>query len=154
MKEPSAVLRLRGESRTFAPGDRLAGEYQWKLPQPRNLRAIEVSVLWYTEGKGEEDIGVHFFERLSAEQLAERVAAGAEGGPIAFETILPRSPLSYDGVLLRVHWCARVRLFLSRGRQVIVEQPFRLGHVPPSRAVRVEARDNAAEERIQASPHA
>jgi hypothetical protein len=28
-------------------------------------------------------------------------------------------------------WCVRLRLFLRRGREYVVEQPFTLGSVPP-----------------------
>lgn len=128
MKEPRVTLRLLSDSRTYVPGSLLLAEYRFDLPQPRNLKAIETSVLWYTEGKGEEDLGVHFFERKLPEELRELDWPRS----LQFETSLPRSPLSYDGVIVRVHWCARVRVFLSRGRQMIAEQPFKLGNVPPA----------------------
>ena len=50
--------------------------------------------------------------------------------PKPFTTILPNSPLSYDGVLMRVFWCVRVSVFLTRGKEVVVEELFRLGDVP------------------------
>ena len=61
--------------------------------QPWAVRAAELSVLWYTAGKGEEDMAVHHFERLvdePARPLDLRV-------PHRFATVLPASPLSYDG---------------------------------------------------------
>jgi hypothetical protein len=83
-------------------------------------------VLWYTEGKGDEDLGVHFFER--------RVPADADHGDLRvlrrFTTRLPNSPLSYSGAIFSVRWCVRVRLFLRRGREMMQEVPFVLGAVP------------------------
>jgi hypothetical protein len=45
-------------------------------------------------------------------------------------TRLPNSPLSYRGAILSIRWCVRLRLFLRRGREYVVEQPFTLGNVP------------------------
>ena len=41
-----------------------------------------------------------------------------------FGTILPNSPLSYSGSMVKIRWCARVRLFLRRGKELFFEQPF------------------------------
>ena len=46
-----------------------------------------------------------------------------------FTTILPNSPLSYSGRIVKVRWCARVRLFLKKGKELFFEQPFILGSV-------------------------
>jgi hypothetical protein len=45
-------------------------------------------------------------------------------------TRLPNSPLTYRGAILSILWCVRLRLFLRRGREYVVEQPFTLGSVP------------------------
>ncbi len=90
------------------------------------VRGMERSVLWYTEGKGEEDIGVHFFERIT-----DRATAAAAAGTFGCE--LPRSPLSYEGVIVKIRWCVRVRLFFDGGRDFISEHVFDLGAVPAAR---------------------
>jgi len=87
------------------------------------VRAMERSMLWYTEGKGEEDIGVHHFERIT-----ERATAAAAEG--TFGCDLPCSPLSYEGVIVKIRWCVRVRLFFVGGRDFISEHVFDLGAVP------------------------
>lgn len=118
--EPLISLQLRGPSRVYHPGDEVVCEYQIDAVEPREVQAVETSVLWYTEGKGDEDLGVHFFER--------RVAAGAEEGDLCrlhrFQTRLPNSPLSYSGEIVKIRWCARVRVFLRRGKEAFLEQPF------------------------------
>ena len=50
-------------------------------------------------------------------------------------TVLPASPLSYSGVIVKIRWCVRVRAFLRRGKEVLGERSFQLGDVPSVRAV-------------------
>ncbi len=126
MIEPLLSLCLVGPERSFAAGDELVAEYQIDAVEPGDIQAVEASVLWQTEGKGEEDIGVHLFER--------RLPSDAEEGDLRpmrrLVTRLPNSPLSYRGAILSILWCVRLRLFLRRGREYVVEQPFTLGSVP------------------------
>ena len=118
--EPLISLQLRDSNRVYHPRDELTCEYQIDAVDVRDVQAVETSVLWYTEGKGDEDLSVHFFER--------RVAADAEDGDLCrlhrFHTQLPNSPLSYAGEIVKIRWCARVRAFLRRGKEVFLEQPF------------------------------
>jgi hypothetical protein len=128
MSSPRIRLQFDRDVRQYQPGEHLAGRFFLEDPQPPDLRAAELSVLWYTAGKGEEDLGVHYFERFSAEggqRLDLRV-------PHRFHLALPASPLSYDGILVKLCWCARLRLFFSRGQESVAEAVFRLGSVKPA----------------------
>jgi hypothetical protein len=124
--QPLLSLCIEGGKRQFAAGDELVCEYQIDAVDPADIQAVEASVLWHTEGKGEDDIGVHFFER--------RLPADADDGDLRpmrrLKTRLPNSPLSYRGAILSIAWCVRLRVFLRRGRAYVVEQPFTLGSVP------------------------
>ncbi len=91
------------------------------------VRALELSVLWYTEGKGNEDTGLHHFHRLTEDQLP--IQQGEE--PDRFQVQLPQAPLSYEGSLIKIRWVVRGRLLLSDGGEVLVDRIFRLG--PPAR---------------------
>lgn len=122
---PRITIRLDAEGRAFPPGSTLSGQYWLEGITPEQLRAVELSVLWYTEGKGEEDLGVHFFRRDSLGQL--RYTAGRWIG--SFSTVLPHSPLSYQGLIVKIVWAVRVRLFLAGGKQLVEELRFRLGSV-------------------------
>jgi hypothetical protein len=130
--EPLISLCLVGPRRSYAAGDELVAEYQLDAVLAEEVQAVEASVLWHTEGKGEEDMGVHFFER--------RLPGDAEDGDLRplrrFRTTLPSSPLSYSGAIFTIRWSVRVRFFLRRGREYLQEQPFTLGSVPA--AVRQE----------------
>jgi hypothetical protein len=108
----------------YQPRDRLTGRFMVEGTRMSTVRAAELSVLWYTAGKGDEDMAVHHFERLVddvARPLDLRV-------PHRFASVLPTSPLSYDGHIVKVCWCVRVRLFLPQGQESVAEIPFRLGN--------------------------
>jgi hypothetical protein len=125
--EPLLSLCIVGLRREFAAGEELVCEYQIDAVDPADIQAVEASVLWHTEGKGEEDLGVHFFER--------RLPTDADHGDLRpmrrLRTRLPNSPLTYCGAIVNIQWCVRLRLFARRGREYVVEQPFTLGSVPP-----------------------
>ena len=131
MTAPVLNLQLHEGRKSYQAGETLSGEYGVGSCDATELRAIEISVLWYTEGKGDEDLAVHYFERVSLDdgQLVDLER------PRRFSTVLPNSPLSYEGVIVKIRWCVRVRLFLARGKEVIEERPFQLGDVPAARAV-------------------
>lgn len=122
MIEPLISLQFLGTNGTYRSGDVLHAEYQIDAVEADEVQAVELSVLWFTEGKGDEDLAVHFFER--------RVAADADDGDLRrlyrFKTELPNSPLSYSGELLKIRWCGRVRIFLRRGKELFFDQPFEL----------------------------
>ena len=128
--EPQVSLRLRDQHREFQPGDWLECEYTIDAPKAEDIQAVEASVLWHTEGKGDEDLAVHYFER--------HTRGSVDNGDLrrsrCLKAQLPNSPLSYLGVIVKIHWCVRVRVFLRRGKEIAFEQPFQLGAVPPAKA--------------------
>ena len=126
MTTPAIRITFDAPGGHYQPGDRLTGRYMVEGMQFRPARAVELSVLWYTVGKGEEDMAVHNFER----QVDEPARPLDLRMPRRFSTVLPASPLSYDGVIVKVCWCVRVRVFLPHGQETMSEAPFRLGDVP------------------------
>ncbi len=128
MNSPSIRLTLDAPAAHYQPAERITGRYSLDPIQAWVVRAAELSILWYTAGKGEEDMAVQYFERLVDEPgrpLDLRV-------PRRFGSLLPLSPLSYDGQIVKVCWCVRLRLFLPQGHEAVAELPFRLGDVPPA----------------------
>ncbi|HUY36358.1 MAG TPA: hypothetical protein VMV69_26710 [Pirellulales bacterium] len=126
----AASLHLDGNRRVYQPGDTLAGEYHVEGLKPDEPCKVELSVVWYTEGLGDEDMAVHFFERFNT---AERPQIDLRA-PQRFSTVLPPSPLSYLGFIVKIHWCARLRLYLPRGKELFCEVTFQLGSVPAARS--------------------
>jgi hypothetical protein len=123
--EPAVVIRLEGSGR-YMPGEILAGDFWIESYGDEPVKAIEASVLWHTEGKGDEAMAVHEFWRRDADDQPFRPRK-----PEHFSTRLPNSPLSYDGRIVKVRWCVRVRVFPQRGKELVGEKEFRLGNVPP-----------------------
>lgn len=122
---PRVSIRFKDHQPSLMPGDVLICEYSVGLSDEALPNAIETSVLWITEGKGEEDIGVHFFERRN--KLA--ITRGTFNHPQRISTVVPASPLSYDGKILKIRWCVRVRVFMPDGQIVTEEEFFQLGTV-------------------------
>lgn len=131
MNESSVVIRLEGNGRAYRAGETLSGDYWLENVQAGEIKVIELSVLWYTEGKGDEDFGVHEFRRVTIDDR------GGSGGRYTgrFSVVLPRSPLSYEGQIVKLRWCVRVRAFLTHGREVLGQVRFRLGCVPAAKAI-------------------
>lgn len=107
----------------YSPGDAMT--FRWRISRvlPQELQRLESSVLWYTEGKGDEDFAVHAFWEMATAEL--RALQLEEEQPVSLK--LPYSPLSYEGRLLRIRWCVRLRLFLASGEEILCQQPFYLG---------------------------
>jgi hypothetical protein len=129
--DPTVFIRFDGNGRIYRPNEVLAGEYWFQALLAEQIEAVEISVLWYSEGKGDEDLAIHEFWRRDAE-LGEPIDPAC---PARFQTTLPQSPLSYDGEILKLRWCVRVRAFLHHGKEVFGEKVFRLGDVPPPKAL-------------------
>ena len=113
--------------RIYAPGAPLTARYWISGIGQEQVRSIERSVDWYTEGKGEEDMGIHFFERFTTPAA---VAGQVPDGTLAVQ--LPTSPLSYEGVIVKIRWCVRLRVFFESGRDHVSEHVFNVGRIPPS----------------------
>jgi hypothetical protein len=107
------------------PGDTLEFEYCIQRISAQMIDRLEVSVAWYTEGKGSEDIGVHFFQSHPRTELAKT----ALSQPQRVVVKLTANPLSFEGKLFKIRWCIRLRLFLADGREKTAEQRFYLGSV-------------------------
>jgi hypothetical protein len=128
--DPVVTLTIVDRHRNYAPGETIVFEYAIESLQGNGIQAVEASVLWYTEGKGDEDMVVHYFERGGAESVIGEAFQGA----CRFETELPKSPLSYEGLIVKIQWCARIRVFLTSGAELHHETPFHLGEVPRPRS--------------------
>lgn len=119
------MIRLLGLQPTYMPLDSLEFEYTIDHVRRASITAVEVSVLWLTEGKGTEDMGVHFFQRLSGNSLG----AIDWSIPQHLHVPLPDSPLSYEGAIIKISWCVRVRFYMNDGTEMVGQEPFYLGMI-------------------------
>lgn len=121
VREPMAMrLDLVPAQGDFSPLQTLLGRFTWDSSGREGIRAIEISVLWHTEGKGDEDMEVHYFRRISVDSPD----GNQLDRPIEFGVKLPPSPLSYEGQIMKIRWCARARVFPHKGNQVVLERRF------------------------------
>lgn len=126
--QPRVEVQFGRADRSYQPHDQLALRYDISGLGAEPVRAVERSIVWYTEGKGEEDLGVHVFERVTEPRLLPPATASG-----SFGTELPASPLTYEGVIVKVRWCVRVRIFFDGGRDFVSEHVFEMGAIPPAR---------------------
>jgi hypothetical protein len=125
-EHPSVLIELDEHPGFFHPGQAISGRYRLNPSgSPPEIQALEWSIAWATEGKGDEDQGIHAIETI-------REPEGGVPKPDQwrrFEAILPRSPLSYEGQIVKVLWRVRVRALFGEKREWVGELPFRLGNV-------------------------
>ncbi len=139
VEDEGAQLWVDRGARRYAPGELLTGGYRLADWRDDDLTAIEFSVLWYTAGQGEEDFFVHHFDRQKAAVLPKR----HDETPYRFEVVMPASPLSYDGQIVKVCWAARLRAFFRSGKQRVIETPFWLS-LPSDKPPAVETSNGEA----------
>jgi hypothetical protein len=124
-------IEIELDPRTPENRGRLTGTYC--LPKPsRNLKSVELSVAWMTEGAGSEDTAVHHFEQREGDPAGPPLDSAT---PVRFSIPLPDGPHSYEGFLIKIRWLVRVRMVDEDGHAWTGEAPFRLGSVgeePPA----------------------
>ncbi len=118
--KPQITIFLDKKDYTYCPGEALTGVYRILDVEADQIQSVEMSVLWRTEGKGDEDMGVIDFRALSRRQedwINPRI-------PGKIDTVLPLAPVSYEGQSLKIRWCVRVRMYLTDGAEVLAERGF------------------------------
>ena len=136
--QPAVNLSLCREDGLYEAGRTLTAKWRISRVPLDQVQGLEVSVMWHTEGKGDEDLHVHHFHRVVESQI-RRVGLADEQ---SIHCVLPVTPLSYHGRLISVRWCIRLRLFLANGREIVAEQPFHLVS-PGSLPIAGDAPDSA-----------
>lgn len=131
-------LSLCREDGLYHASEKLTARWRISRVPIEEVQGLEVSVLWHTEGKGDEDFRVHHFHRKGENQIRRSGLADER----STHCTLPATPLSYQGKLISVRWCVRLRLFLASGREIVAEQPFHLIH--PSMVSRIKLADQPA----------
>ena len=120
--QPAVSVSLCRDDGVYQGGCELTAKWRISRVTLDSLVAVETSVLWYTEGKGDTDLHVHHFQRLDEEQIRRSGLADEQ----SLTCLLPATPLSYQGQLISLRWGVRVRIFLADGREIVAEQPFHL----------------------------
>jgi hypothetical protein len=90
-------VEMRDGVTAYRPGDEVAGTARWRLDLPP--RAVEVRLFWYTQGKGDQDVGVVDVLKIDG--------AGIEDSR-PFQLRLPAGPYSFSGKLISLLWAIEV----------------------------------------------
>ena len=107
-------IHFRGDKTAFTPREAVQGAIQWSLEA--NPRSLELSLFWYTAGKGTRDVGV--VETLTFHH------PGASGSK-AFAFTLPDGPYSFSGKLVSLIWALELTCSSAHDtvRQEIIVSP-------------------------------
>ena len=91
----------------FQPGDSIAGNVRWD-DLPENTENLEVRLIWFTIGKGDQDS--QFVD-------VKKVDAPASRGFVNFEFVAPHRPNSFAGNLIALEWAVEVIAFPQRNAE-------------------------------------
>ena len=91
------MIDIQLDSTRLEPGAKLTGEATVGAPS-RGADSVAVSLLWFTAGKGTEDVEV-------VEEVHHNMPVGRV--PIRFQ--LPNFPWSFSGTLVSLVWAVEVR---------------------------------------------
>ena len=110
----------------YDAGEFLTGRYRLDPRCASFERHVDILVFWQSMGKGETDRGVQHRESRTVPDGETTDSAGGE-----FSILLPASPVTYNGVLIKIAWCMEIRVHAGRDLQCEATIPFQLGHVGP-----------------------
>lgn len=118
--KPQINIFLDSKDYIYHPGDCLTGFYRILDVITDQISSVELTVLWRTEGKGDEDMTIIDYHLLSR-QKEDWINPN---NPVKIDTPLPFSPLSYEGTIIKIRWTVRVRMTLVSGEEIVSERVF------------------------------
>ena len=114
-------IEIANDEKVFVPGQLLSGAVHWN--NQRSTKDTSLRLLWYTEGKGTEDIGVAESIDYDGAQPTDRYS---------FEFTLPVGPYSFSGKLISLIWALELQvgkewvrkefILSSTGREILLER--------------------------------
>jgi hypothetical protein len=90
-------IETEGGANAFLPGETIAGTVSWQLEPP--LESVELRLVWYTEGKGDQDLEIVETAAFPTPGIVDRRS---------FTLHLPDGPYSFSGKLISVLWTLEV----------------------------------------------
>lgn len=89
----SIQIETEGGANAFLPGETIIGTVSWQLEPP--LESVELRLIWYTEGKGDQDLEIVETAAFHSPGVVDRRA---------FTVRLPEGPFSFSGKLISLLW--------------------------------------------------
>ncbi|MFP4379892.1 MAG: hypothetical protein ACLFUS_05245 [Candidatus Sumerlaeia bacterium] len=96
----------------YQPGEELRGRVDWQMEEPP--KKARLSLLWYTEGKGTQDVEV-----VWEKEWDNAMPLGQE----TFSLRLPEGPFSWHGRLVTIRWALELLVAKEVCRQDITISP-------------------------------
>ena len=93
-------LEIHLEETALEPGSELRGRVDWRA-EKGFAESVTVTLLWYTEGKGTEDVGI--VDQVEVEHPSRQ-------GGHDFSFRLPDFPWSFSGTLISLIWAVEATL--------------------------------------------
>ena len=87
------AIEIQNGANAFLPGETVEGTVFWQLDQP--AQTVELRLFWYTQGKGDQDVGVVSTMPFGNPGLQDRRV---------FRVSLPEGPFSFSGKLISLAW--------------------------------------------------
>jgi len=100
----SVSLAIDNGEILFRPKSKLTGVAEWQLDH--EVRAVEVRLIWFTQGKGTQDVQI-----VDRRRWETPVMMGSE----RFEFQLPEGPQSFSGTLISLTWA--LELVIEKGKE-------------------------------------
>jgi hypothetical protein len=97
-------LKINDDQTLFHPGEKLSGTADWR--SEKEVRAIEVRLIWFTQGKGTQDTQIVDRRRWEAPALDTQEK---------FDFTLPEAPHSFSGKLITLTWA--IELVVEKGNE-------------------------------------
>lgn len=97
MSNAELALFIENDRTAFRPGEELRLSLLWALPEKPTV--LEVSLFFYTKGKGTEDVEV---------VSRHPISANAPAGEATLKIKLPAGPYSFSGKLISVLWAVEL----------------------------------------------
>ena len=123
------MLKINLEKTSFKPGNTISGDIVWSNERPETEN-IEARLIWYTEGKGDQDVEV--VDSISFELTGN----STQNGQGRFEFVAPHRPSSFSGKLISLMWAIeaivypgkngeRTDIVVSRtGREIVLDRSY------------------------------
>ncbi len=94
------MIRIHLQEQALEPGSELEGRVEW-VAERESIESVSISLLWYTEGKGTEDVEVVQHRQVSRPSMQ---------GDHDFSFRLPDFPWSFSGTLISLVWAVEASL--------------------------------------------
>lgn len=120
MNAEQLEILIESDRGLVKPGSAVRGGFRVLSDGPLPVERVELSVLWYTDGKGDMDQGVVHNETLAPGETLTPDRA------FPFKVEVPLAPWSYSGQLIKIHWVVRVRVYPVTGKPWGGEEAFRV----------------------------